>query len=88
MVRSNIIVNCPVTFDDVKYAKLICGPDVTSSKGKSVRHKPASVVTDYVKIPWEIFKSFKELEVSTEIMFCNKFPFLVIVSQRLKFTTI
>ena len=29
MVRSNMIVNCLVTFDDVKNAKLIFGPDIT-----------------------------------------------------------
>ena len=46
MVRSNVIVNCPVTFSDVKNANLIFGPDITSLKGKSVSHKPASVVTD------------------------------------------
>ena len=32
MVRSNMIVNCPVTFDDVKNAKLVFGPDITSLK--------------------------------------------------------
>ena len=61
MVRSNMIVNCPVTFSDVKNAKLIFGPDITSSKGKSVRRKPASIVTDYVGIPREILESRKEL---------------------------
>ena len=59
MVRSNMIVNCPVTFSDVKKAKLIFGPDITSLKGKSVRRKPASVVTDYVEIPREILESGK-----------------------------
>ena len=51
MVRSNIIVNCPVTFEDVKNAKFIFGPDVTSLKGKLVNRKPTSIVTDYVEIP-------------------------------------
>ena len=51
MVRSNMIVNCPVTFSDVKNAKLVFGPDITSIKGKFVRRKLASVVTDYVEIP-------------------------------------
>ena len=46
MVRSNMIVNFPVTFSDVKNAKLIFGPDITSLKGKAVRRKPDSVVTD------------------------------------------
>ena len=63
MVRSNMIVNCPVTFSDVKNAKLVFDTDITSLKGKSVRRKPASVITDYVEIPWEILESRKELEV-------------------------
>ena len=88
MVRSNIMVNCPVTFSDVKNAKLIFGPDITSLKGKSVRRNPASIVTDYVEIPREILESRKELEVSTDIMSINKIPFLVSIRRRLKFTTI
>ena len=88
MVRLNMIVNCPVTFSDVKNVKLIFGPDITSLKGKSVRRKPASAVTDYVEIPRETLESCKELEVSMEVMFINKIPFLVNISRRLKFTTI
>ena len=53
-----------------------------------MRQNPASVVTNYVGIPRDILKSHKELEVSTYIMFINKLPFLVSISQRLKFTTI
>ena len=46
MVRSNMIGNCYVTFSDVKNAKLVFGPDITSINGKSVRHKPDRFVTD------------------------------------------
>ena len=46
MVCSNMILKCPVTFEDVKSAKLIFGPDITSLKIKSVSHNPDSVVTD------------------------------------------
>ena len=72
MVRPNMIVNCPVIFDDVKNAKLIFGPDITSLKGKLVRRKPAGVVTDYIDIPRETLKLRKELKVLTEIIFINK----------------
>ena len=34
MVRSNMTVKCPVTFSDVKNAKIIFGPDITSLKVK------------------------------------------------------
>ena len=71
MVRSNMIVNCPITFSCVKNTKLVFGTDITSLKGKSVRCNPASVVTDYIEIPREIIDS-KELEFSTYIMFINK----------------
>ena len=54
MVRSNMIVNFTVIFDDVNNGKLIFCPDVTALKGKSVRRNPDSVVTDYVEIPREI----------------------------------
>ena len=57
MVRSNMISNCPVTFQDVKNAKLIFVPNVTLLKGKLVRRKPDSVVTNYVDIPWDILES-------------------------------
>ena len=88
MVRSNMIFNCPVTFGDVKNAKLVFGPDITLLKGKSVRHNTDCVVTDYVEILREIHELRKELEVLTDIMFINKLPFLVSISLRLKFTTI
>ena len=60
-----MIVNCPVTFSDVKNAKLVFVPDITSLKGKLVKRKPASVVTNYVEIPREILESRKELGIST-----------------------
>ena len=88
MVSSNMIVNCPVNFSDLKNAKLIFGPDITSLKGKLVRSNSVSVVTDYVEIPREILESCKEQEVSTDIIFINKLPFLVNIIRRLKFTTI
>ena len=53
-----------------------------------LRRKPDSVVTNYVEIPWEILKSRNKLEVSTDVMFIKKFPFLVIISKGLKFATI
>ena len=57
-------------------------------KGKLVRRKPASIITDYVEIPGEILGSRKELEVLIDITFINKLLLLVSIIQGLKFTTI
>ena len=83
-----MIINIPVTFDNWKNAELVFGTDITFLKGKSVRRKPASIVTDYVDTPREILEWRKELEVSTNIMFIKKLLFLVSISQGLKFTAI
>ena len=88
MARSNMIVNCPVTFEYVKNAQIIFGHDITSLKVKSMRRKLDSVVMDYAEIPGEILESHKELEVSTDIVFINKPPFLVSISRWLKFAAI
>ena len=53
MVCLNMIVNFSVNFNNVKHAKLVFGPDITSLKVKLVRRKMASVVTDYVEITRE-----------------------------------
>ena len=45
-----------------------------------MRRNTDSIVTDYVGIPREILESHKELEVSTDIMFINKIPFLASIS--------
>ena len=74
MICLNMIVNCPVNFDNVENAKLIFCPDITSLTVKSVRHNTASVVMDYVEIPREILELHKELELLTYIMFVKKIP--------------
>ena len=43
---------------------------------------------DYIEIPSKILESRKDLEVSTDIIFINKLPLLVIISQGLKLTTV
>ena len=88
MVRSNMIVNFPVTFDNVKNAKLIFGPDATLLKEKLVRCKTSSVVTEYFEIQQEILKLGKELELPRDIMFVIKIPFLLSITKGLKFTMI
>ena len=46
MMRSNIIVNCPITHRNIVNAENIFGPDVNSLKGELLRRKPVSVVSD------------------------------------------
>ena len=51
IVKSNLIVNCPVTAEDINRAEKIYGPSVPILKGKTTHQNPLSVVSDYVAIP-------------------------------------
>ena len=88
MVISNMIVNCPVTPQDIKKYDEIFGPNVPSMKRKSVRRRPEAVVSDYVEIPKYILSMDTGLEVFIDVMFVNNLAFLVSVSRRLNFTKI
>jgi hypothetical protein len=51
MVRSGMILNCPVTPGAVQNANRIFGPDLAGVRGRTVRRPPESVTTNYVQIP-------------------------------------
>ncbi len=55
MVHHNFLKDCPVTNEDVVNAHRIFGPDLAYIRGKTVRHKPERVVTDYADIPRDFF---------------------------------
>jgi predicted DNA-binding protein YlxM (UPF0122 family) len=44
LLRMNMIHNNPVTTSDIELAEKICGQDIGSLKGKTVRRKPIPVV--------------------------------------------
>ena len=88
LVRHNLLKDCPITPDDVSNAHAIFGPDLASIRGKTVRCKPARVVTDYVDIPRYIFDIHKQVTLTADIMFVNSVPFLVSASRNINLITI
>ena len=51
LIKANMLMNCPVTVDDVDRAMDIFGHDVPNLKGKVVRKKPDVVKNEVVHIP-------------------------------------
>ena len=88
MVRGEMIKNHPITIPDIQNAITIFGPGIGSLHGKTVRHTPEIMVSDYITIPPEFLDQNYNLEITTDLMFVNKTPFLVTLGQRVKFTTI
>ena len=87
MIKTNMIINCPVTIEDVMRAENINGPIVQALKGKTIRTKTSPVVTDYVAIPHAIFEEHGNVTLSVYVMFVKQIPFLTSITQHLKFTT-
>jgi len=50
-VKNNLIVNCPVTIDDINRAEAIYGSQVALLKGKTVRQSPEHNFVKRVQTP-------------------------------------
>ena len=88
MIEGNLIMNCPVTIDDVNAAEKIYGASIAAIKGKTTRQKPVPVKSDYIKVPEELIARNKILTLTADLMFVNKIPFLVTLSRTIRFSTI
>ena len=88
MIKNNLILNCPVTLDDIERASKIYGTNIASLKGKTVRTKSVPVISDYIAVPEDVLQANKDVTFSADIMFVNKIPFFTTVSRDIKFTTV
>ena len=88
MVKENMIMNCPVTIEDLMRSKKINGPSVQALNGKTIRTKPSPfVVSDYVAVPHAIFEGNRNVTLSVDVIFVNRIPFITSIIRHLKFTT-
>jgi len=89
MVRHNFLKDCPVTNDDIKIADAIYGPRTLAEiRSKTVRLKPARVVTDLVDIPRGFFTLHNKVTLVADVMFVNGIAFLVSASRNINLITI
>ena len=88
MIRSGMLHNCPITEKDIDNATAIYGTSVPVLKGKTTRKVPLRVRTDLIPVPPEIYDLHHTITIGMYIMFINKLPFLVTVSENIAFTTV
>ncbi len=87
MVRSGMILNCPVTPNAVQNAHHIFGPDLAGVRGQTVRRPLDSVTTNYVQIPHVLLEQHQRVTLAVDVMFVNGIPFLVSIARGLNLVT-
>lgn len=88
IIDGNLLPNCPVTRADIKAAEDIFGPNLGCLKGKTVRRagEPVEIRTELV--PLQIKQRYRVVTIAVDIMFVNKLPFLMTLSEGIKFGTL
>jgi hypothetical protein len=87
IIRKNLIINCPITFDDVTHAERIYGKDVAFLKGKTT----ASVANDHVPnqppivLPPDILENHGQVTLCCDIFYVLGLPFSLSVSRNVHF---
>ena len=87
-LKSNGLMNCPVTPGDVEAAEHIFGPDIGSLKGKTTRRNPLIVDSPIAQVPAEVLKRYRKVTICIDIMYVNQIPMLISISRNIKFGTI
>jgi hypothetical protein len=88
LVRHNLLMDCPISTDDITNAHTIFGPDLANIRGKTVRRKPEHVHSEIVAIPQQLLDCHSSVTLTADVMFVNTIPFLVLSSRNINLTTI
>ena len=88
IVENNLILNCPITRDDILVAEDIFGPNLGSLKGKTPHRASPRVRPDQQQIPPGIMERYRDVTLCIGIMYVNGVPFLVTISRHIKFGTV
>ena len=82
------LTNCPITQSAYHIVKDIYGPNLGSLKGKTVRQTLPHLPSGVDPVPPQILKRHPGITITMDILFVNNMPFLLSMSQGLKFMTI
>lgn len=86
IVDNNLLVNCPITCQDIITAERMFGLEVGALKGKTTRAPPSTVKGMVNLVPIE--PQYCAVTLCGDIMFVNGIAFLVTISRNIKFGTI
>ena len=86
-LQTNAIKGCQVTLDDAQVMWKIWGPSVIKMKGNSTRQKTIRKSSSIVAVPREFISAQKNVTVSVDFFFINKYVLLMTVRKNVCLTT-
>ena len=88
-VRDNLLLNCPITVQDITRADAIYGPQVPMLRGKKVRQALNEFTSmPRIFVPPEILKHHPTDEIDLDFFFVNGNPFLHTKTKTIKFRAV
>ena len=87
LIGTKDLKNNPVSHETVSHAKAIFGPNIGRLKGRATRKRPHRVVRGRCKIPRDFYPLNKFVTLTADMMFVSGIPFLVTLSDVIKYTT-
>ena len=87
IVDKHFLPNFPINCLDTFTAEHIFGKDLGSLKGKPVCHQPPAVNINKAAVPTSILKQYQQIIMAGDLMYINKVPFFMSISQHLCFGT-
>ena len=87
ILDNKLIQNCPYTRADALAAEDIFGPDLGILKGKTPRRASPQVEVTLHPVPQDILQRYKCVTLGMDVMRVNGLPFLVTISEHIKFGT-
>ena len=87
LVAHKMIPNIKINVKDVQNAESIFGPDLGVIQGKTARRTPDRVREDQIDVPPNILLKFQNITLYADLMHAGGIPFLITLSQHIKFYT-
>ncbi len=87
IVQMNLLSNCPITTSNIMAADDKYHLNLGSLKGKTVHRQGKHVTTEYIDLPMTIMPRYRDLVLCIDVIFVNNIPFLMTISQCIRFGT-
>ena len=88
LVSTKSLVNSGVTNQDITNARTLFGPKLPRLMGAKTRVKPTRVKPQFTKIPRDFYALHRVVTLAADVLFVNRFPFLVTQSRNIRLLTL